>query len=135
MAKLHQSNEKLYRDFTKLIPEIRDLEYNIRLEKLKLQSIQRRFNQYRVIYMKKIQLWIVPNPWVHMEHDYDSRNGYKFEMPSKNVCNEKCNLSLKWQKLLRKIEELLVDNFYFFPFPIGSAFMLFLCWPIAVDYT
>ena len=58
---LMQKLEGLQRAFTAKIPELRGLNYWARLEKLKLLSIQRRFERYECIYTWKIVENIVPN--------------------------------------------------------------------------
>ena len=54
--------ENLFKTFTKKIPEIRELNYWERLIKLKMNSQQRRFERYRMIYVWKIIEGHVPNP-------------------------------------------------------------------------
>merc|ERR1712240_909911 len=90
------SLEKVLKDFSKLIPEIRNFSYEERLKRLNLHSIQRRFDRYRVIYMKKIQLGLVPNPGVVMDHTPVSRNGATFKVPDKNL------LTNEWSSMSRK---------------------------------
>ena len=46
--------EKLQAYYTRLIPEIRELAYPDRLKALNLQSVQRRFDRYRITYTRKI---------------------------------------------------------------------------------
>ena len=53
--------EKLVYDYTKLIPEIRNLSYDERLNKMRLQSAQRRYERYSIIYIRKCITGIVPN--------------------------------------------------------------------------
>ena len=53
--------EKLLRDFTRRIPELRDLNYWQRLEKLAMNSEQRRLERYEIIYVWKIIHGLVPN--------------------------------------------------------------------------
>ena len=53
--------EKLQRDFLKKIPEKRDLNYWEALSKLKMLSIQRRMERYRIIYSWKILEGLAPN--------------------------------------------------------------------------
>ena len=81
---LMDSLEKTQKDFTRLIPECRHLSYCDRLQFLKLQSVQRRFERYRCMYVKKVQMGLIPNPGLVMEHDQSSRNGTKFSVPTKN---------------------------------------------------
>ena len=53
--------EKLLRDFTRRIPEMRDMNYWQRLEKLAMNSEQRRLERYQIIYVWKIIHGLVPN--------------------------------------------------------------------------
>ena len=53
--------EKLLRDFTRRIPELRGLNYWQRLEKLAMNSEQRRLERYQIIYVWKIIHGLVPN--------------------------------------------------------------------------
>ena len=76
--------EKTLKDFTKLCPDIRYLSYEDRLRSMNIQSVQRRFDRYRVIYMKKVQLGLVPNPGVLVESNVSARCGFKFNIPNKN---------------------------------------------------
>ena len=43
--------EKLQYDYTRLIPEIRNLNYEERLKKLGISSLQRRFERYKIFYI------------------------------------------------------------------------------------
>ena len=53
--------EKVLRDFTKRIPELKGKNYWQRLEAMKMNSEQRRFERYKIIYMWKIINDLVPN--------------------------------------------------------------------------
>ena len=53
--------EKVLRDFTKRIPELKGKNYWQRLEAIKMNSEQRRFERYKIIYMWKIINDLVPN--------------------------------------------------------------------------
>ena len=57
--------EQLFKSYTKRIPEVRQLNYWERLKKLKMNSQQRRFERYRIIYIWKILEGLVPNPGVN----------------------------------------------------------------------
>ena len=54
--------ETLQRHFTSRIPEVRDLSYWQRLNKLKMNSQQRRLERYRMIYVWKILEGLAPDP-------------------------------------------------------------------------
>ena len=56
--------ENLFKTFTKRIPEVQELNYWERLSKLQMNSQQRRFERYRIIYVWKILENQVPNPGV-----------------------------------------------------------------------
>ena len=56
--------ENLFKTFSKRIPEVRELNYWDRLKTLKMNSQQRRFERYRIIYIWKIMEGLVPNPGV-----------------------------------------------------------------------
>ena len=56
--------EQLFKSYTKRIPQVRELNYWERLKKLKMNSQQRRFERYRIIYIWKILEGLVPNPEV-----------------------------------------------------------------------
>ena len=73
--------EKLQAYYTRLIPAIRDLPYIERLKKLKIQSIQRRFDRYRVTYVRKILKGLVPNPGIIQRTDEKNRLGITLEIP------------------------------------------------------
>ena len=56
--------EGLLRNFTSKIPAVRELNYWDRLKELKMNSIQRRFERYKIIYTWKILENLVPNPGI-----------------------------------------------------------------------
>ena len=69
--------EKLLYDFTKLCPNIRDLSYADRLKAMRLTSIERRFDQYRILYVRKCLLNLVPNCGITVARKAGERNGLK----------------------------------------------------------
>ena len=73
--------EKLQAYFTRLIPSIRSLTYVDRLKALKIQSIQRRFDRYKITYVRKILMKIVPNPGISQRTDESHRLGLTLEIP------------------------------------------------------
>ena len=75
--------EKVQYDFTKLIPEVRDYEYKTRLSLLKMLSVQRRIDRYRILYTRKILLNKVPNPGIQVRNNESTRNGLTLEIPSR----------------------------------------------------
>ena len=56
--------ENLLKTFTSKIPAVKDLIYWDRLKELKMNSIQRRFERYKIIYTWKILENMVPNPGI-----------------------------------------------------------------------
>ena len=56
-----QRIENLQKAFTKRIPQVRDIDYWERLKVLKMNSQQRRFERYRIIYTWKILEGLAPN--------------------------------------------------------------------------
>ena len=73
--------ERLQYFYTGFIPEIRNLSYEERLKKLKITSLQRRYDRYRIFYMWKIANGIVPNCGIKQSTGSDSRLGLKYEVP------------------------------------------------------
>ena len=53
--------EKVLRDFSRRIPELRELNYWQRLQRLAMNSEQRRFERYQIIYVWKIIHGVAPN--------------------------------------------------------------------------
>ena len=72
--------EKLQYDFSKLIPEIRNMSYEMRLKKMNLSSLQRRFERYKIFYTWNIIQGIVPECGLNIRSMKNSRNGLKFEV-------------------------------------------------------
>ena len=66
--------EKLLRDFTRRIPELREMNYWQRLEKLAMNSEQRRLERYQIIYIWKIINGLVPNCGIEWS-DCEERRG------------------------------------------------------------
>ena len=78
--------EKVQSNFTKLIPSIRNLEYHERLKAMKITSLQRRYERYKIFYIKKILSDKVPNIGIGILHDFNHRNGLILE-----TMNPKCS--------------------------------------------
>ena len=74
--------EQLFKTYTKRIPEVRELNYWDRLKKLKMNSQQRRFERYRIIYIWKILEKQVPNPGV--EESFSDSKGRLVKIPPVN---------------------------------------------------
>ena len=73
--------EKILYDYTKYIPEICNLSYERRLKAMKLQSVQRRYDRYRILYTRKCALDLVPNCNIIIRRDATYRNGTTMEVP------------------------------------------------------
>ena len=74
--------EQLQRNFTKRIPQVRELSYWERLKILKMNSQQRRLERYRIIYVWKVLQDLVPNPGI--EGFTSERQGQMVKIPSIN---------------------------------------------------
>ena len=85
--------EKLLYDFTKLCPGIRDLKYTERLKAMKLTSIQRRFDRYRCLYVRKCLMGLVPNCGITVAREACERNGLKVRIPNKKLISNLRNKS------------------------------------------
>jgi hypothetical protein len=72
--------EKLFNNFSKSIPEVRNDDYWTRLVKLKMLSQERRMERYRIIYMWKILEGLAPNCGVE-ETVLNERLGRKVKIP------------------------------------------------------
>ena len=75
--------EMVQSNFTKLIPEVRDMEYKDRLKHMKILSVQRRIDRYRILYTRKILLNKVQNPGILVRNPESSRNGLNLEVPTR----------------------------------------------------
>ena len=74
--------EKLLRDFTRKIPGMKELNYWERLQKLKMNSEQRRLERYQIIYTWKTIEGLVPNCGVNWSPETE-RNGRLCEIPQR----------------------------------------------------
>ena len=83
--------EKVLYNFTNLIPEIRDLPYSDRLKLLKISSMQRRYDRYKIFYIQKILNNSVPNVGISIEHNTMHRNGLSLWVPSRKASNLRNN--------------------------------------------
>ena len=82
--------EKLQRDFFRKIPELKNLNYWESLEKMKMLSLQRRQERYRVIYCWKILSGFAPNCGIEeLEWSAESILGRRLKVPV-NKSNSKC---------------------------------------------
>ena len=53
--------EKVQCDFLKLVPSLKNLSYSEKLKRMKITSMERRFDRYRILYIKKMLLGKVSN--------------------------------------------------------------------------
>ena len=88
--------EKLQKDFFKKIPEMRDLDYWEQLKHMKMLSLQRRLERYRIIYIWKILEGLVPNCGVQVSQEL-GRSGRKCLIPSLNTKSKQSVQTLKEQ--------------------------------------
>ena len=73
--------EKLQYFYTGLIPELRNLPYEERLNRMKLSSLQRRYDRYRIFYVWKIAHNLVPNCGIKVASKSGTRQGLKYMIP------------------------------------------------------
>ena len=90
-AKGIQNIEKLQKDLLNRIPAIRDIDYWDQLKKLKMLSLQRRLERYRILYTWKVVEGHVPNCGVDLKLDI-GRTGRKCLIPKLNT---RCPASVK----------------------------------------
>ena len=77
-----QKIEKLLKDFTSKIPELKELSYWERLAKIKLNSQQRRIERYQIIYVWKTLEKLVPDTNIKLSNDESSRVGRMCKVPA-----------------------------------------------------
>ena len=77
-----QKIEKLLKDYTSRIPEVSTMTYWERLKKLKMNSQQRRFERYKIIYVWKTLENLVPDANLLVAKDETSRVGRKCKIPA-----------------------------------------------------
>ena len=61
-----QNIEKILKDYSRKIPELSQLNYWQRLRKLKMNSLQRRFEGYKIIYIWKALEGLVPESDINL---------------------------------------------------------------------
>ena len=82
--------EKLQRDYFRKIPELKHMNYWENLKKMKMLSLQRRMERYRVIYCWKVLAGLAPNCGLsEIEGSAETRLGRRLKVP-KNDSNPKC---------------------------------------------
>ena len=67
--------EGVLRTFTSKIPAVKHLNYWQRLNSLKMNSQQRRFERYKILYIWKILENIAPNCGIEVQNEGNSRTG------------------------------------------------------------
>jgi len=77
--------EKVQSYFTRLIPDIRDKSYTERFKILNLTTIQKRFERYRIMYLRKIILGLVPNPGLVIRREGGLRGGLTLDVPKRKT--------------------------------------------------
>ena len=73
--------EKLQRNFLNRIPQIRNKSYWEQLDSVKIPSIERRLERYRIMYVFKILENVVPNCGLELSHTINDRVGRKLLVP------------------------------------------------------
>ena len=87
------SLEKVQSDYFKKIPDLKGMNYWEALEDMKMISIQRRFERYRVIYVWKIMEDFSPNcGLVKLEDSEETRLGRRIKVPVPNGSTKTNNL-------------------------------------------
>ena len=71
--------ESVLRHYTERIDDLHKYDYWTRLNKLKMNSIQRRFERYRIIYVWKIRNGLVPN--FGLQFSRNDRRGLMVDIP------------------------------------------------------
>ena len=92
------SIEKLFYDFTSQIPEVRELDYWSRLEKLKMISQEKRMERYRIIYIWKILEGLAPNCGIELAPE-NERLGRRLKIPTLKSGGRQAIQSLREQTL------------------------------------
>ena len=141
--------ESLLESYTKKIQGFQNLTYWDRLSKLKMTSIQRRFERYKIIYYHKILYNLTDN--CNLDWSYSDKFGYNFTLEKcdpKAKANKrrlqsfrysgtrlynsiplylrkKCKLSLlSWKNLLDKYLEQIPDNPEHLRFPLAYVIVI-----------
>ena len=76
-----QNLEKILKDFTRNIPEVNQLGFWQRLRQLKMNSVQRRIERYKIIYVWKTLENLVPDCGVTLNSE-DDRRGRMCAIPT-----------------------------------------------------
>ena len=80
--------EKIVYDFTKRVDGISHMSYENRLAHMRLQSAQRRYERYFIIYSRKCIAGLVPNIGLSIRRNNEARNGIKLDV---NITKEMSN--------------------------------------------
>ena len=73
--------ERLQHNYLLLVPELRDKQYTDQLRMMNIQSLERWYDWYRAIYVRKALHGLVPRMGLIEEHDRDHRLGLKVQVP------------------------------------------------------
>ena len=73
--------ERVQRNYLLLVPELRNMKYTDQLRMMNIQSLERRYDRYHVIYVRKALLGLVPRMGLIEEHDRDHRLGLRLKVP------------------------------------------------------
>ena len=93
--------EGILRSFTKHVEGIQNLDYKDRLTYMKLSSIQRRHERYKIIYIYKIKEGLVPNltndpsnpnKSFSLIFTYNARSGYRCSLPNPVLYHNRAEL-------------------------------------------
>ena len=117
--------EAIQRRFTHRITELKDLDYWSRIKRLRMYSIERRFERYRIIYLWKILENLAPNPNNKIVSKHSERRGRYVVIPNiKKQCSAKiitirensftihsAKLFNTLPKMIRNITDVRVETF------------------------
>ena len=67
-----------------IIPSLRGINYTDQLKKMNIQSIERRFDRYRILYTRKALLGLVPTLGLSLSHDAGHRLGRMVQISKSN---------------------------------------------------
>ena len=104
-----QNIEKILKDYTSRIPEVQHLNYWERLKVLKMNSLQRRFERYKIIYVWKILEGLVPKAGVTLAPE-DERKGRLCQIPSlkpKERKKRECSFQVTGPRLFNSLPKYL----------------------------
>ena len=101
--------EKVLKDFTAKVPQVKSINYWARLKHLKMNSVQRRIERYKIIYVWKTIEALVPENGVSLSSE-DGRNGRLFKIPSLKPA-ERLKRKQSLPKKLKNIMNCTLEDF------------------------